>query len=269
MTAALLKKRPLPARSKRGSTTAAWRRAAKPQKRSVEGPGTGSASSKMPAAMRAGKNGVVHSSGKTMSRAPFSAASSARASALARVSSRSPRQANWTAAALYDRSMSCLSSFPVRSGRGAVTPHPVAPGLLGLVKRLVGAVDELLHRHPVLAAEEGEPHRDGLGERPRPGGERLAAELGAQLFGDGLRVPLGPHAVEQGDELLPAVAPDGVELAQRRSDAPGGLAQDLVPHRVPMFIVHFLEMVKVHQQERERLLLRVPLHAADLLLQPG
>jgi len=142
---------------------------------------------------------------------------------------------------------------------------PVAPGLLGLVHRRVGALQELLGVAAVVR-EAGDPDagRDRLlrGALDR---QRLAQQA-EHLLGDAQRVLVVDQVGNEDRELVAAQTRAGVALAQAASDALRGEAQQRVARQVAERVVHALEAVEVEEQHGEAL--AVAPRGGDRLLEP-
>ncbi len=133
--------------------------------------------------------------------------------------------------------------IPARPSQQRV--HPVSPGLLGLIERLVGPADQIGRVR--LGLGHGGPHAHCHGAvQPLQGLNRLADALS---HGPGI----GHLGVGQDDgELLPTVARHMVVGPGLRFDGSGHRLQRLVSGQVAILVVIGLEVVHIHHQQGQR-----------------
>ena len=81
--------------------------------------------------------------------------------------------------------------------------------------------------------------------------ERRSQHL-EQPLGDEFRPCVHGGAVDQDDELIAAEATDGIGLSHGHQQTLGDGLQELVPHPVPLGVVHLLEPVEIDEQGGNR-----------------
>src|SRR5207302_10936486 len=125
-----------------------------------------------------------------------------------------------------------------------------APGTLGRVHGDVGATRQRIGIVSVLR-EHGDPDAHVDSDRLVIDREGLADSL-HDLFRDQHRPRDVGRAPGHYSKLVPTVAGDGARLAQHAPHPLGNLLQQTVTGLVAEAVVHALEAVEVHQQQRAR-----------------